>query len=490
MEKQGFQRYHRIWGLLFLGWFVSYLDRTATGPVITYMIENDISFFAGVANPHAVGGMIGSLFFAGAMLMQFPGGYLGDRFGYRAIIVISIVWAGIATVLTGVVGGLTAFIVFRILLGLGEGVFYSNDRSYIAYHTPTKKVGLGMGVALTGVSLGLTAGLLGVPYLLSIAEPIFGSEAWRFPFYIIGSLTLISGLLIFLYMKPARIAGESMDENSPGIKAQYGKALVQMSKYAGVFMILVIGIYFASVQLGLSSLAIAAILVALCPLLILYLYKTKKSEIKPLLVNRNLLLLYFFFIPVMWHLWFYGFWSVSIVKEFGGGVLLAAALVASFNGLAGLIGFPLGGKISDSVADRPNGRRNVLVVLTSVLTVLIFVFSGYVMMGFNNPVVMSAILFVSGQFFFALQPVAHALAAELTPEKSRGSMFGMLNLIAQVGAVLSPVVSGVVRDYTGNWGAPLLLDGVLMAVGLGLIFAISSKKVPQTALSSAKVVES
>ena len=174
MKKEGLQRYHTIWGILFLGWFVSYVDRVATGPIITYMIENEVSFFADVANPHGIGGLIGSLFFAGFMLMQFPGGYFGDRFGYRAIIVLSIVWAGIVTLLTGLVGGLITFILLRVLLGLGEGVFYSNDRSYIAYHTPPKKVGLGMGVALTGLSVGLTAGTLGVPYLITVAEPFHG----------------------------------------------------------------------------------------------------------------------------------------------------------------------------------------------------------------------------------------------------------------------------------------------------------------------------
>ena len=480
MEKDGLQQYHKIWGLLFLGWFISYVDRTATGPVITYMIENEVSFFADVANPHGIGGLIGSLFFAGFMLMQFPGGYLGDRFGYRAIIILSIVWAGIATLLTGVVGGLIAFIFFRILLGLGEGVFYSNDRSYIAYHSPPKKIGLGMGVALTGVSVGLTAGTLGVPYLITIAEPFMGNEAWRFPFFVTGGITLIVALLLFKYLKPEKRT--IVDPSSTGVKAQFGKGLLYMSMYSAVFLVIIMGIYFFSVKLGLSSIAIAIILVALCPLLILYLYTTKKDEIKPLLANKNLFLLYLFFIPIMWHLWFYGFWSVSIVQDFGGGALMAAALVASFNGLAGIIGFPLGGKISDLVADRPNGRRNVLAVLTAVLTVLIFVFAAYVMMGYSNPVIMSIMLFVSGLFFFGLQPVAHALASDLTPEKSRGSMFGMLNLIAEIGAVLSPVISGVIRDSTGNWGAPLVLDAVLMAIGLILVLTISKQKIQQSTL--------
>ena len=107
------------------------------------------------------------------------------------------------------------------------------------------------------------------------------------------------------------------------------------------------------------------------------------------------------------------------------------------------------------------------------------------MMGNNNPIVMSIILFVSGLFFFALQPVAHALASDLTPEKSRGSMFGMLNLIGEIGAVLSPVVSGVIRDNTGSWGMPLLLDGALMAAGLVLVLAISSKAVRKNTVSLA-----
>ncbi|WP_370643109.1 MFS transporter [Sporosarcina sp. ACRSM] len=486
LRKEGLQRYHTIWGLLFLGWFVSYIDRVATGPIITYMIENEVSFFADVANPHAIGGLIGSLFFAGFMLMQFPGGYLGDRFGYRAIIILSIFWAGIATLLTGIVGGLIAFILFRVLLGLGEGVFYSNDRSYIAYHSPPKKVGLGMGIALTGVSLGLTAGTLGVPYLITLAEPFMNHNAWRFPFFVTGGITLIVAFILLKYLKPKATPGVALDSSSPGIKAQFGKGFLYMTLYSAVFLVIVMGIYFVSVKLGLSSIAIAIILTALCPLLILYLYITKKSEIKPLLANKNLFLLYLFFIPIMWHLWFYGFWSVSIVKDFGGGALMAAALVASFNGLAGLIGFPLGGKISDLVSDRPNGRRNVLAVLTGVLTILIFVFAAYVMMGHNNPVVMSIMLFVSGLFFFALQPVAHALASDLTPEKSKGSMFGMLNLVAEIGAVLSPVVSGVVRDSTGSWGMPLMLDGALMAAGLVLVLAVSSQKVRQTTLSPAK----
>jgi MFS family permease len=84
--ERGYPAYRTLWIWLLLGWTVSYADRTITGPVVTYMIENDLSFIQGVENPFALGGLIGSMFFAGYMLTQFPGGYLGDRFGYREVI--------------------------------------------------------------------------------------------------------------------------------------------------------------------------------------------------------------------------------------------------------------------------------------------------------------------------------------------------------------------------------------------------------------------
>ena len=91
---------------LLLGWVVAYLDRTITGPVISYMIDNDLAFVAEAVNPYALGGLIGSMFFAGYILTQFPRGLLGDRFGHRTIIVISLFWAGIATLLCGLMTGL------------------------------------------------------------------------------------------------------------------------------------------------------------------------------------------------------------------------------------------------------------------------------------------------------------------------------------------------------------------------------------------------
>ena len=104
-------------------------DRTITGPAVTYMIDANVPILAGTQNPFALGGLVGSLLFAGYMLTQFPGGYVGDRLGHRTVIVIAIVWAGVATLLSGVMTALIGFVALRVITGLGAGLFYSNDRS-------------------------------------------------------------------------------------------------------------------------------------------------------------------------------------------------------------------------------------------------------------------------------------------------------------------------------------------------------------------------
>ena len=71
--------YRTLWVFLLLGWTVSAADRALTGPVVTWMIENNVGFLADADKPYALGGLIGGLFFAGYMLTQFPGGYLGRQ---------------------------------------------------------------------------------------------------------------------------------------------------------------------------------------------------------------------------------------------------------------------------------------------------------------------------------------------------------------------------------------------------------------------------
>src|SRR3954467_2907309 len=194
--------YRTLWVFLLLGWTVSAADRALTGPVVTWMIDNNVAFLANADKPYALGGLIGGLFFAGYMLTQFPGGYLGDKYGHRTLIVVSLVWAGIATLLTGVITGLVAFIAIRVLTGLGEGAFYSNDRSLIAEKTPLEKRSLGMGVVITGLAFGITIATVFAPSLIELGGRVFAADqAWRMPFLVLGGATLAVALATAVYFR-------------------------------------------------------------------------------------------------------------------------------------------------------------------------------------------------------------------------------------------------------------------------------------------------
>jgi MFS transporter, ACS family, D-galactonate transporter len=231
-EGRGWRPWHTLWVLLLLGWTVSAADRAVTGPVVTWMIDNGVGFLADAENPHALGGLVGGLFFAGYMLTQFPGGYLGDRYGHRTLIVVSLLWAGVATMLTGFIGGLVAFIVVRVLTGLGEGAFYSNDRSLITAATPERDRSLAMGVVITGLSLGITIAIVFTPELVEFGQVFLDEvEAWRMVFWVLGLGTVIvGGGVAWWFREHLTLSGTA-------------RATLHLGAYSAVSLALVMGVW-------------------------------------------------------------------------------------------------------------------------------------------------------------------------------------------------------------------------------------------------------
>jgi len=150
------------------------------------------------------------------------------------------------------------------------------------------------------------------------------------------------------------------------------------------------------------------------------------------------------------------------VKEAAQCSLLAAALNAAFNAGAGILGFPVGGWLADRAVRAGRARKPLALMCTGVYSVLVLIF-GWSVSGGGKPSLglLGVLLFASGVFFNALQPIVQGMTGDMVPATERGAAFGMLNLVSEIGAVLSPVVSGILRDTTGSW-AP----GVFLAAGI------------------------
>ncbi|MGY1690814.1 MFS transporter [Geodermatophilus sp. SYSU D01105] len=448
--------YRALWAVLLLGWVVSYADRTVTGPVIAWMIETESGFIGDASNPATVGGLVGSMFFLGYMLTQYPGGRLGDRYGHREMIVVSLLAAAVLTVVSGLVAGLVAFVAARVLTGLGEGVFYSNDRTLIINHTPVAQRTLGLGVVITGLSIGLTLGIILTPVLINWGSSLgMGDGAWRMPFFVFASATFVVVTIAFAFFR-ARLGG------ALGLGAPF----VRLVLFSAPTFVVIVALFLLADTFGWPEWLTASIASVIAVAYIAVIVRgVQRSGRGAALLNRDMWLIYVAYIAILWNLWFFSFWSVQIVREAAQSSLVAAALTAAFNAGAGILGFPVGGWLADRAVRTGRGRKLLALACTGVYSVLVLVF-GWSISGGREPslLLLGLLLFSSGVFFNALQPIVQGMTGDMVPAAERGAAFGMLNLVSEIGAVLSPVVSGILRDATGSWAA-----GVYVAAGIMIV---------------------
>ena len=473
----GASPYKALWGVLLLGWVVSYADRTVTGPVIAWMINNDAGFIGDAANPATLGGLVGTMFFTGYMLTQYAGGRLGDRYGHREMIVVSLLWAGTMTLVSGLVTGLIAFVAARVLTGLGEGVFYSNDRTLIFNHTPTRKRTIGLGVVIAGLSIGLTIGILATPYLIDWGTSMgMGDHAWGVPLYVFAAASFVVAGIAWVFFR-TRLGGP----------LHLGAPFVRLVMYSAPTFVVILAIFYAAQAFGWKDWVTAIVIGVLALVYIAVIVRgVSKTGRGGVLLTRNLWFLYIAYIAILWNLWFFSFWSVLIVQQSAQSSLVAAGLTAAFNAGAGIIGFPVGGWIADYQLRHGKPRKPLVLACSITYSVLVLIF-GWEVRGGNQPslLLLGFLLFASGLFFNALQPIVQSMTGDLVPAEERGSVFGLLNLISEIGAVASPVVSGIMFDATGSWAPGVFTAAGIMIASVFLYVLVKEKLPDQAALAAA-----
>lgn len=190
--------------MLFLGWSLGNFDRF----IINFAIL-DIS--KELQLTESLTGIVLSSFFAGYALMQIPGGWLADRFGYRKVLISTILVWSIFTVLTGAAWSFLSIIVIRFLFGVGEGSYFPAASKGIANWFTVDERSKAMSIMLTsGSIMGVVAPIVGTYLMLALG--------WRDIFYIVGALGIVVALSFFFLVK---------EKNTPAteqVKAQTSKA--------------------------------------------------------------------------------------------------------------------------------------------------------------------------------------------------------------------------------------------------------------------------
>jgi MFS transporter, ACS family, glucarate transporter len=191
--------------LLFLGWSIGNFDRFFMNYAILG-ISKDLQLSASQT------GIVLSSFFAGYALMQIPGGWLADRFGFRKIIIMAVFAWSVFTILSGMAWSFMSLILIRFLFGLGEGSFFPAASKGIASWFPQNERSRAMSFMLTsGTIMGVITPIIGTQSMQSIG--------WRMIFYIAGAIGIIVALLYVYFLKERKGSTVGRNENPSKSKA-------------------------------------------------------------------------------------------------------------------------------------------------------------------------------------------------------------------------------------------------------------------------------
>jgi len=136
-------------------------------------------------------GLIGSIFIAGYMLGSCVFGMLGDRFGRKKTLGVSIFAYGSVTALTGFATSPIQFAIGRFFTGVGGGGELTVGVPYVVEAWDTKRRGLGAGLMFAGYSLG-------VVYAAIVSALVFDAFGWR-AMYFLAALPAV--IILFVRMQ-------------------------------------------------------------------------------------------------------------------------------------------------------------------------------------------------------------------------------------------------------------------------------------------------
>jgi len=129
-------------------------------------------------------GMAFSAFAYPYALFQLFGGWLGDRFGPRLVLIVCGLVVAAATVATGFVGGLGSLIAARLVLGLGEGATFPTATRAMATWIPRAQWGFAQGITHSAARIGNAL----TPPLVAL---LVGYVSWRGSFFVLAALNLV-----------------------------------------------------------------------------------------------------------------------------------------------------------------------------------------------------------------------------------------------------------------------------------------------------------
>jgi sugar phosphate permease len=176
-----------VFALLYIGYCLSYIDRSA---IALSLVAIGKEFHVG----SAALGVVMSTFYISYAAMQIPGGWIADRWGAKRVIVASIAFWSLFTLMTGLAWSLASLIAIRFIFGLGEGGYPGAAVKGVTESVPRSERPKMSALLMSSNYVGsFIAPLVIAPLILTLG--------WRHAFMVAGVAGLVFALVYLFTVK-------------------------------------------------------------------------------------------------------------------------------------------------------------------------------------------------------------------------------------------------------------------------------------------------
>ena len=174
---------------LFASYVVWYLDRTNIS-VASIAMQAELGW------TETDKGKVLSAFFVGYLMLMAVCGALANRYGGWLVLGIAVLWWSAWTMLTppAAMMSLSALIVARIALGLGEAAVFPASINMIGRWVPAERRSRATALLVSAISLGTV-------FSLPVTGWLVREYGWHLPFYLFGAVGLAWYLAWFLFAR-------------------------------------------------------------------------------------------------------------------------------------------------------------------------------------------------------------------------------------------------------------------------------------------------
>ncbi len=400
--------FHRRRGLvvalLCVMYFISYFDRTniATAGV---EIQKSVSQ-GGLGLSPVQFGLATSVFAIGYAVFQIFGGRIGEKLGPRkGLLILGVLW-GLATLASGLAGGLISLLIARGVLGLSESATFPTATQAMSRWVPRDRNGFVQGVVHSASRLGTAA----APIIVAV---LIAAVSWRFSFIAVGIVSVLWAVVWFILFR----------DQPKDVKS------------------------ISAVELGELSGVPSAADRPPVP------WKRLAKSILPVTVVD---------FGYGWVAWVFFTWVPTLLSNTYHSTILTTGVLATITLLPGVVGDTVGGIVSDRIARRTGNamraRRTLLLVGfigASVLMLPVLFQVG----------VIPTVICLGLAFFFLELTNAQlwSIPMDVAPTWS-GAASGMMNSGFALAGVVSALVGGALIEWTSGFG---WIFGVSIVILLG-----------------------